>query len=150
MHSPRHDSEGSLISRKEQLTLVLGGVIGISLLAVAATLQPQSAGYGTHQQLGLPPCSFQMWFGIPCPSCGGTTAFAFFVRGEWIRSMQANAAASLLAMCCVIGAPWSFACAWKRRYIGVPDMVITLVIILFSLALIAIVQWIGRMARWWT
>ena len=149
MQSSREDTEGSLISRKEQLTLILAGVICITLLSVAACLRPHASGYGTHQQLGLPPCSFQMWFGIPCPSCGGTTAFTHFVRGQWVSSFQSNAAACLFAGCCVVGAPWSFASAWKRRYLGVSDIVITLVVILLTLAFIATAQWVGRLAHWW-
>ena len=63
---------------------------------------------------------------IPCPSCGGTTAFAHFVRGQWGSALRANAASTLLAGLCVVGVPWSWGSAWQRRYLGVPDIVKTL------------------------
>jgi len=138
----------SPISRKEQVALVLAGVVGIALLLMAMWLRPSPLGYGTHQQLGLPPCTILLWFGVPCPSCGGTTAFAHFVRGQWGSALRANAASCLFAGVCAIGVPWSWASAWKRRYLGVPDIVLTLVVILFALSAVAICQWTGRLMGW--
>ena len=37
--------------------------------------------------------------GYRCPSCGMTTAFAWFVRGQFDRSWQANPVGSLLMAC---------------------------------------------------
>ncbi|MFW2388023.1 MAG: DUF2752 domain-containing protein [Polyangiales bacterium] len=62
----------------------------ISLLVVAAFVEPDSRGYGTHQQLGLPPCGFLLLTGSPCPGCGLTTAFAYGVRGQWSMAASAN------------------------------------------------------------
>ena len=56
---------------------------GLAGFGLAGRLSPDPRGYGTHQQLGLPGCTFQMLTQWPCPSCGGTTAFAHFVRGQW-------------------------------------------------------------------
>ena len=68
-----------------------------SALIVASRLQPDSRGLGTHQQLGLPPCSMRMLFGIRCPGCGMTTSWAYFTQGEWLASAQTNVAGFLLA-----------------------------------------------------
>ncbi|RLS39281.1 MAG: DUF2752 domain-containing protein [Planctomycetota bacterium] len=138
----------SSISRLEQVALILAGLGSLVLLLLAVWLKPNSLGNGTHQQLGLPPCTIQFWFGIPCPSCGGTTAFAHFVRGQWGSALRANAASTLLAGLCVVGVPWSWGSAWQRRYLGVPDIVKTLVIVLLSLSFVAGAQWIGRLMEW--
>jgi hypothetical protein len=37
-------------------------------------------GFGTHEQMGLPPCLFFKLTGIPCPNCGLTTSFAHAAR----------------------------------------------------------------------
>ncbi|MBS1806800.1 MAG: DUF2752 domain-containing protein [Acidobacteria bacterium] len=50
------------------------------VLAIARWLSPSPNGWGTHQQLGLPPCFFHQMTGIPCPTCGMTTSFAYTVR----------------------------------------------------------------------
>src|SRR3954447_16098360 len=57
--------------------LVLAGVavcLG-TVLGVACWLRPDPRGMGTHQQLGLPPCTFYLYTDVPCPSCGMTTSF---------------------------------------------------------------------------
>ena len=62
----------------------------ITVLAVAATITPDPSGYGTHTQLGLPPCGFLLLTGFPCPGCGLTTAFAWGIRGHWLLAASAN------------------------------------------------------------
>ncbi len=77
--------------------LSLGLIAGFCL---AATLQPDPRGYGTHRQLGLPPCTVRLLFGIPCPSCGMTTSFASLMRGQLDQSFRANPAGLLLGLAC--------------------------------------------------
>lgn len=91
------------------VTLLLGlGLCGGFLLAVA--LPPDPRGFGTHQRLGLPECSFRMLFNKPCPGCGMTTSFSHFVRGEWRQAAAANPAGLLMASTCTILTVW---CAWS-------------------------------------
>jgi hypothetical protein len=68
-----------------------GLMLGASgLLFVAHWLTPSAAGFGTHTQLGLPPCIFLTLTHLPCPSCGLTTCFAWAVRGEFGKAFLAN------------------------------------------------------------
>jgi hypothetical protein len=84
----------SVFTRTGALMLAL---VPISLLVTASQLEPSSSGLGTHQQLGLPPCSMRVLFGIRCPGCGMTTSWAHFTQGQWARSFQVNAGGFLLA-----------------------------------------------------
>jgi hypothetical protein len=68
------------------LLVAAAGLAG--LLGLAKTLVPDPRGFGTHVQLGLRPCAFATMTGRPCPTCGMTTAFAWFVRGRMDRSWQ--------------------------------------------------------------
>ena len=90
----------------------------ILLLGVTRLLQPDAAGLGTHQQLGLPPCSMRLMVGFRCPACGMTTSWAHFTRGDWLGSVQANAGGFLLALLVVGAAPvllrWSWTGAAPR------------------------------------
>jgi hypothetical protein len=76
-------------------------LVPLAGLGVARSLQPSSSGMGTHQQLGLPPCSMQLLFGIRCPGCGMTTSWAHFTRGNWTQSIQASGGGFLLAVLAV-------------------------------------------------
>ena len=66
-------------SRDRTQYLALMSVSGV-VLTMARWLSPSPNGWGTHQQLGLPPCFFHQMTGIPCPTCGMTTSFAHTVR----------------------------------------------------------------------
>lgn len=73
-------------------------VAAAALLAVATYLQPSATGMETHRQLNLPPCGWVTGFGIPCPTCGMTTAFAAAADGDFIASIRAQPLGFLLAL----------------------------------------------------
>jgi hypothetical protein len=84
--------------------LACGGVI-----ALAAWLEPDPRGYGTHQQLGFGKCGMLITTGFPCPTCGMTTAFAYTVRGRLVSAFLAQPAGFLLALAtmgCAVVAGW--------------------------------------------
>ena len=83
--------------------------------ALARCLTPSPAGLGTHQQLGLPPCTMRVLTGQPCPACGMTTSFAHFTRGQWGGSLSANAGGFLLALLCAALIPLLIRAAWTGR-----------------------------------
>lgn len=43
-------------------------------------VDPDARGFGTHEQLGMASCSWPELHGIPCPTCGCTTAAAHLVH----------------------------------------------------------------------
>lgn len=45
-------------------------------------LRPDARGYGTHEQLGLEACSWPAVYGVPCPTCGCSTAACLLVHGR--------------------------------------------------------------------
>lgn len=65
-----------------------------AILSVAIYLEPDPRGFGTHQRFGaaLPPCSFMQTSGLPCPTCGMTTAFSSVVRGRLASAFIAQPA----------------------------------------------------------
>lgn len=85
------------ISIDRGLTLLV--FIGnLAVLLTAALLTPDAKGMGTHQSLGLPPCGFQATTGMPCASCGMTTAFAHAANGNLWVSFKTQPAGMMLAV----------------------------------------------------
>lgn len=72
-------SESPLYARFVWLLLLAGCV---TLIATAWGLKPDPRGHSTHEQLRLPPCGFYLTSGLPCPTCGATTAFAWTIQGH--------------------------------------------------------------------
>lgn len=70
----------------------------VAVLGVAARLTPSPRGYGTHTQLGLAPCGMLITTGLPCPTCGMTTAFSYTMRGDFLHAFLAQPGGLLLAL----------------------------------------------------
>ncbi|MCG3136673.1 MAG: hypothetical protein HJJLKODD_00508 [Phycisphaerae bacterium] len=88
---------------KSRLPVVFWLLGGLTILGVAGYLNPRPEGLGTHEQLGLPPCSMVIYWGIPCPTCGMTTAFAYTVRGQWVSAFMAQPCGWLLCVAVMMG-----------------------------------------------
>jgi len=85
-------------ARGERALALLVCIGCLSILAVAAWLEPSGDGAGTHTQLGLPPCGWASRLGRPCPTCGMTTAFAYVADGDLVHAFVAQPAGFVLAL----------------------------------------------------
>lgn len=84
-----------LITPRERLRAAASAFGALVILVVGAVLVPDGRGVGTHEQLGLPPCTTYRLFGIPCPFCGMTTAFAHMAHGHPYEAFQTQPAGAL-------------------------------------------------------
>ena len=132
------------LPRYQRIILVATGLLLLTQLAVAGCLQPAPEGYGTHRQLGLPPCSFQTWFGFRCPTCGMTTSWAYLVRGRLMGSLSANTGGTLLGVLAIVMAPWAIVSGWRGEWMWRPLDDVTAVSIGASVLLVTMADWIVR------
>ena len=95
---------------------LFAGLIGggcLAVLILAASLTPSRNGLGTHAKgLGLPECTFLHNTKLPCPSCGMTTSFAWFARGNLVASAYVQPMGTILAF-------MAAASAWGGLYIAI-------------------------------
>jgi hypothetical protein len=75
---------------------VAGVCLGV--LVLAALLTPSAAGHGTHESLGLPACGVAATFGVPCVTCGMTTAFSHAARGQLVSAASAQPMGAILSV----------------------------------------------------
>ena len=97
--------------------LAAAGALVCGALAVASRLDPDPRGLGTHEQLGLAPCWIHQRFGVPCPTCGMTTAWAHAVRGQWLAAIGASFGGTMLFAAAAIGAPWALVSAAAGKWL---------------------------------
>lgn len=123
--------------------------VTVLIIAVARILEPEPSGYGTHTQLGLPPCGFLSLTGLRCPGCGLTTAFAHMVRFDVVEALLANPFGVVLFSCLLLMIPtsmlalrhrWSFASV--MQHVVVQRMAAVLVCT-------AVASWVARTAVDW-
>lgn len=105
------------MDRSQRMSACVLGCALIGLLLVAGWLKPSSTGQGTHQQLGLPPCTFIMLFNVPCPTCGMTTSWSHFMRGDFVASWNANPGGLCLAILSASAGIWGFFVAIRGKYV---------------------------------
>lgn len=100
--APRGDSairhRPSTLSPLERIVTALTFAACLALLVTAATLTPAARGMGTHTQLGLEPCGFEAYVGLPCATCGMTTAFAHAAHGQLVAALIVQPAGAALAL----------------------------------------------------
>jgi len=83
---------------RERFAAVLVALGAVAVLAVAAWLRPDPAGHGTHEQLGMLPCTWAAVLDKPCPTCGMTTSFAYAANGDMLGALTAQPFGALLAL----------------------------------------------------
>ncbi len=100
-------------SRDRAQYIALMSVSGV-VLTMARWLSPAPNGWGTHQQLGLPPCFFHQMTGIPCPTCGMTTSFAHTVRLHFYEAFITQPFGLLACLITMALIPLSFLLMQRR------------------------------------
>jgi hypothetical protein len=134
----------ALTHTERLLTGLLGAGIVI-VLGIAVWLTPDPRGYGTHQQLGMPPCTFRTLMDVNCPHCGLTTSFSWFVRGQFQKSMQANPAGVLLAVISVLILIWSVVVSIRGAFVLFDEPGRVLLVGFGVWVLVSIVIWSFRL-----
>jgi hypothetical protein len=110
IYSPRVSVSPVSLAGRGWALAVAAGCLGV--LITAAKLVPSPTGIGTHTELGMFPCAFLARTGLPCPTCGMTTSFAWFVRGNWVASFYVQPMGFVTALLTV-------AAFWVGLYVAV-------------------------------
>lgn len=135
---------GIPIGWKLRLMLFSWSLFLIGGFCVAVQIKPDPRGFGTHQQLGFSPCVIRSQLSIPCPSCGMTTSFSHFVRGQLRQSVQANTSGLILALVCLVMIPWSWISVYHRRLWLISNPEACLLWLVCGLVSITVLEWTFR------
>ncbi|MFL5241991.1 MAG: DUF2752 domain-containing protein [Gemmataceae bacterium] len=135
-----------VLGRWPRLGLVAVAVGLLLVFGVACWLDPYDGGQPlrmeTHRQLGLPPCTFKVVTGYPCPSCGLTTSFALLMKGDIANSLRANAVGTLLALFWLALIPWSLASSLCGRPLGMVSIEKAVLRALIFFLTLLVLRWI--------
>jgi len=122
------------------------GAAAACVLVIARVLTPDPSGFGTHTQLGLPPCFFLQLTSLPCPACGLTTSFAHMARFEITSALRANVLGLPLFLLTALAVPSSaYACA-RALPIGATIELLRVSRLAAIICVAALLAWIARVA----
>lgn len=141
----RASRPGFPIGWKIRLLLIGWSLFLIAGFGIAFQTTPDPRGFGTHQRFGFAPCVIRNQLSIPCPSCGMTTSFSHFVRGQIRQSAEANTAGLVLALVCVVMIPWSWISVYRKRLWLVSKPETCLLWLLCGLITITLSEWVFRL-----
>lgn len=118
------------------------------VLVIAAIVDPDQEGHGTHEQLGLPPCSWAETFRTPCMTCGMTTSFSHAAEGDLLSSFLVQPAGMLLAVA-------TAAIFWIALYVAatgshIGSMLIRMMTarVWLAVAGLGIAAWVYKIVTW--
>ncbi|MGE0143394.1 MAG: DUF2752 domain-containing protein [Planctomycetota bacterium] len=98
----------------DRLIALLVVALAIASVVTLSFTSPDARGHGTHEQLGMIPCSWPILYGRPCPTCGVTTAAAHVVHLAPIEALRTQPFGALLA---IVGL-WFAAIALRALWLG--------------------------------
>jgi hypothetical protein len=101
---------------------------------------------GTHEQLGLPPCTLVQWLGVRCPSCGMTTSWAHLTKGHMIAAFRANAGGALLALLAAVCGPWLVASGVRGRWLIAPPHELGTLAVGLAIVAVTVIDWTIRLS----
>jgi len=84
----------------------------VAVFVALAMVDPDPRGHGTHEQLGLEPCGWPVLYGVPCPTCGVTTAGSLLLHLRVLTAFETQpfgAVLTLAGFAFVLAALWHMA-----------------------------------------
>lgn len=96
---------------------VVCAAAAVVVMGMAAGVAPDSRGHGTHEGLGMQPCGFRYVTGLPCPTCGMTTAFSEMAHFRPVDAFVHQPFGTILFLLMLLScAGWLYTAATGRRW----------------------------------
>ena len=135
------------LSRRSRFFAAIVGVGLLAVLLLASQLRPDARGWGTHQQLGLPPCSLVALVGVRCPACGMTTSWALATRGRIVEAVRTHVTGTLLAVGSLVVGLGAVVVAASGRMLSWLPSQLMVAWMAAAVAGLILVEWILRLAK---
>ncbi|MGE3175331.1 MAG: DUF2752 domain-containing protein [Planctomycetota bacterium] len=131
----------------------LDRAVAVAVVLVAATCAaylwgtvPDERGFGTHEQLGMTRCSWPTAYGMPCPTCGATTAASMVVHGRLWSALETQPFGAAVAAAGLLAGATALWCLLRGRslldvYVQLPRTAI-----LFWAILLCVASWLYKWA----
>jgi len=99
----------------DRVSALLVLALGAFMAALLLQATPDPRGFGTHEQLGMVPCGWPPSGGIPCPTCGATTAACYLVHLSPLAAVATHPFGAVVAAVGLWMSGWAAFCLIMGR-----------------------------------
>jgi uncharacterized protein DUF2752 len=145
--TPVTGSKPAELSRRSRFLAAFVGAGLLAALLLASQLRPDPRGWGTHEQLGLPPCTLLALTGTRCPACGMTTSWAHFTHGRLADALRVSATGTLLAGVAFVVGVTASVVAVRGRQVAWQPRETQVAVAALALAGVILFEWAVRLLR---
>ena len=139
--------EGPLAPWTDRAFALLFAGLAIAVVVLLAPVVPDARGHGTHEQLGMAPCSWPIDYHKPCPTCGCTTAASLVVHGRLWAAIVTQPFGAVFTMALLLLGVHALCCLVARRSFA--DLMVRLPF--WRLVLFSVLLLLGSWCYlWWT
>lgn len=96
--NPAAHSTSARATGAQRLGALIGALACLAVILMAAWVNPDPRGHGTHEQFGWAPCGILAATGRPCFTCGMTTSFAHAAHGQFWSSLRTQPMAFVMVV----------------------------------------------------
>ncbi|HEB53702.1 MAG TPA: DUF2752 domain-containing protein [bacterium] len=99
----------------DRITAAAVGGVAVFLSVALIGADPDARGHGTHEQFGMDPCGWPLVYGIPCPTCGCTTAATQVVHGDLVGAFVTQPFGAVFALLGMLAGAHAILCLVRGR-----------------------------------
>lgn len=111
-------ARGPVAAAADRVSAVVVVAAAAAVVVALWRVAPDERGFGTHERLGLSPCSWPVAYGIPCPTCGCTTAACLLVHGRVVDAVVAQPFGAIVTAALLLLGLHALAClAFARSFV---------------------------------
>lgn len=107
--------DGPVAPWLDRLVAAITVATAIGAVLLLGPVSADARGYGTHEQLGMQACSWPFVYGIPCPTCGCTTAAVDVIHGRLLTALATQPFGAVMCLVLLLAAAFCLWALWRGR-----------------------------------
>lgn len=108
-------AQGPVSATADRVVAAIVGIVAVVFTSGLMAVSPDARGHGTHEQFGMDKCGWPAVYGMPCPTCGCTTAATEFVHGDVFGAFVTQPFGAAVALIGLVAGMHAWACLLRGR-----------------------------------
>lgn len=141
-------AEGPVSATADRMVALVVAVVAAVFTAGLLSVSPDGKGHGTHEKFGMDKCGWPDAYGMPCPTCGCTTAATELVHGNLVGAFLTQPFGAAVALIGLIAGIHAWACLLRGRSFADALVRLPFWTIAFGLVVLLFASWGYKCLIW--